>query len=194
MNRLVALLSVLLVISGCSSFSKQIQPAGEDSAEKPLSIGLKTAFKLLPPEQGPAPVLLKQIVTMEARGDQDRFIGVVRIGKERVQMVGLLPTGQQLFSLDYGGKTLTQENSSYADIPGQEILTIMQFALWPESSIRQHYPENSGWDSDFSPSQRTLEKNGQELLDVKYFGDELVIRNHLGHYRILIKILEKIEL
>ncbi|MBV1888879.1 MAG: DUF3261 domain-containing protein [Proteobacteria bacterium] len=194
MNRLVALLSILLVISGCSSFLKQTQPAGEDSAEKPVSIGFKTEFKLLPPAQGPAPVLLKQIVTMEARGDQNRFIGVVRINKERVQMVGLLPTGQQLFSLDYGGKTLTQEDSSYADIPGQEVLTIMQFALWPESSIRQHYPENSGWDADFSPAQRTLEKDGQELLNVNYFADELVIKNYLGHYRILIKTLEKTEL
>lgn len=194
MNRLVALLSILLAISGCSSFSKQTPPSGRNSAENPISIGYKTTFKLLLPEQGPAPVLLKQIVTMEARGDQHRFIGVVRISKERVQMVGLLPTGQQLFSLDYGGEILTQENSSYADIPGQEILTIMQFALWPESSVRRHYPENSGWDVEFFPGQRKLAKHGQKLLDVNYLGDQLVIKNYLGHYRILIKTLEKTEL
>ncbi|MBV1889159.1 MAG: DUF3261 domain-containing protein, partial [Proteobacteria bacterium] len=120
--------------------------------------------------------------------------GVVRISKERVQMVALLPTGQQLFSLDYSGEALTQENSSYADIPGEEILTIMQFALWPEPSVRQYYPENSGWNVELSPERRELEKNGQELLDVNYYGDELVIKNHLGRYRILIKTLEKTEL
>lgn len=194
MNRFVALLSILLAISGCSLFSKQTPPSGKNGAEKPISIGFKTTFKLLPSEQGPTPVLLKQIVTMEARGDQHRFIGVVRVSKERVQMVGLLPTGQQLFLLDYSGEVLTQENSSYADIPGEEILTIMQFALWPESSVRRHYPENSGWNVVFTPAQRELKKNGQELLDVNYFGDELVIKNHLDHYRILIKTLEKTEL
>lgn len=194
MNRIVVLLPILLAISGCSSLSKQTPPSGKNGAENPISMGLKTAFKLLPPEQSPAPVLLKQIVTMEARGDQHRFIGVVRISKERVQMVALLPTGQQLFSLDYSGEALTQENSSYADIPGEEILTIMQFALWPEPSVRQYYPENSGWNVELSPERRELEKNGQELLDVNYYGDELVIKNHLGRYRILIKTLEKTEL
>ncbi|MBV1915849.1 MAG: DUF3261 domain-containing protein [Pseudomonadales bacterium] len=189
MSRFFALWLILLTISGCSLFS-QAPSAGNNGVEKPIPV----AFRLLPPEQGPAPVLLKQVVTMEARGDQQRFIGVVRITKERVQMVGLLPTGQQLFSLDYDGETLIQENSSYADIPGQEILTIMQFSLWPETAVRQYYPGNSDWNVVFSPTQRVLEKGGDKLLDVQYSGDDLAIENHTGHYRILIKTLEKTEL
>ena len=189
MSRFFTFWCILCTVSGCSIFS-QTPFAGNNGVEKPISI----AFKLLPPDQGPAPVLLKQVVTMEARGDQHRFIGVVRITKERVQMVGLLPTGQQLFSLDYDGETLVQENSSYADVPGQEILTIMQFSLWPKTAVRQYYSGKGGWDVVFSSAQRVLEKGGEKLLDVQYAGDDLAIENHTGHYRILIKTLEKTEL
>ncbi len=167
----------MFYVSGCSSLIPQFFEPEE--------------FKLLPPDQGPEAVLLKQTVTMEALGEQHQVLSVVRLEQEQVIMVALLPTGQQLLSITYDGEKLTQENYSPLAIPGEEILAIMQLALWPEPSIEEHYPESEGWFLEFSPGERKLRSASKTLLKINYQDDGLIIGNYLHNYRIIIHTLEE---
>ena len=131
---------------------------------------------------------------MEAWGQQRQFLVVTRLQQDQVKLVALLPTGQNLLSLEYDGDELTQESLSSMDIPGEDILAIMQFSLWPEQSIKQHYPKSEGWIVKFSPQQRTLLTTAGRVLNVSYQENDLLVDNYLHDYRVRIHTLEKTQL
>ncbi|MDX2506898.1 MAG: DUF3261 domain-containing protein, partial [Gammaproteobacteria bacterium] len=72
-------------------------------------------LKLLPPDEGPGAALLKQKVTMMSKGQEQQFITVIRLQTDRLKLVALLPSGQQLFFLEYDGDALIQKNFSSMD-------------------------------------------------------------------------------
>jgi len=178
--RTIAACLFVLFLMGCSTANhKELEPE---------------RFQLLPPAEGPGAMLLKQRVTMEAWGQQRQFLAVMRLNDTRIQMVALLPTGQQLLSLDYDGKNLTQENLPSINIPGEDILALIQFALWPEHSVIQHYPKEEGWRLELGSQERTLLNTAGALLKVSYHENDLVLDNYLRDYRVNIHTLEKTDL
>ena len=151
-------------------------------------------LKLLPPEEGPGVSLLKQKVMMQSQGLNQQFIAVIRLQQEQLKLVALMPSGQQLFYLEYDGEKLIQKNLSSIDIPDKDILAIMQFALWPLHSIKNHYTKEDGWIVEASPEQRTLLSNAGMLIEVSYQAGTIIVENHLHNYRLLIQPLENIPL
>lgn len=151
-------------------------------------------LKLLPPVEGPAAKLLKQTVTITKLGRQQQFLVVIRLNPQQLKLAALLPTGQHILSLQYDGKTLVQDNRSSMDIPGEEILAIMQFALWPEASVRRSYLENDGWILMFYSKQRLLKTEAGPVLKVSYQDKELIVHNYLKDYRVIIYTLEATQL
>jgi hypothetical protein len=173
-------LLLFLCLSGCQMLS----------SGAPVSV----ALKLLPPAQGPSPVLLKQVVTLEAKGQRRQFLVVARLQATGVEMVALMPTGQRLMTLSYDGEELRQQQLSSIPLPGEDILAILQFSLWPEASVKQHYSENDGWLIMVKPDKRQLLKSSQLLLEVDYEEQQLVVEQYVGNYRVLIKTLERTAL
>lgn len=171
---------LLLMIGGCSS--RQL-PA----PEPPELI-------LLPPAEIGHELLLKQKIDFVAGGRQQQFLVVARFLRERLRLVLLLPTGQALLTLDYDGVNLLQDNRSTVDLPGREILASMQFALWPEESLRRHYPPEAGWQLDLETDQRLLLTPSGAVLKIARNPENLVVDNHLHDYRVIIQTLEKNEL
>lgn len=167
---------VVLCLCGCSFSS----PPRTETAQ----------LNLLPPAEGPVNSLLKQKITMESQSLNQQFIAVLRLQSDRLKMVALLPTGQQLFLLEYDGKELIQRNTSSIDIPGKDILAIMQFVLWPSNSIQQHYTREEGWFVDISPERRSLFTSSGVLLMVSYQADAVIIENQLHDYRLRVRPLE----
>lgn len=155
---------------------------------EPLLLGL------LPPAEIAAEVLLKQKLTFVAAGREQQFLGVARLERERVVLVLLLPGGQALLTLDYDGRRLEQENRSPVDLPGREILASLQFALWPEDSLRRYYTAESGWQLVLGEAQRSLLTASGTVLKIARDADNLVVDNRLHDYRVIIQTLEKAEL
>ena len=180
MIRLVCLIVTISCLVGC--FSLPVPSA---------SIG---SFRLLPPTLGPEASLLKQVVTMKFDQEQREFIAITRMDKMRIQVEALLPTGQSVFSLDYNGHKLIQKQVSDFKVPGEEILKIMQFTLWPEDTIKQYYRLEDGWTLEFSANKRSLKNNDQQL-DVLYDNDKMVIDKKFSqkprHYRVIIHTFEQ---
>ena len=131
---------------------------------------------------------------LESRGKQQQFLLIARFDQDRLKLVVLLPVGQQLLSLDYDGEILLQENLPSVNIPGREILASMQFALWPERSIKKHYAKKEGWVVEIAPEERILLTDKGVLLRIKRQNDELIVDNYLRDYRVIIETLEKTDL
>lgn len=176
----IGLLLLLTVINACSS--RQLGPP------EPRELNL------LPPADISSEVLLKQKVSFVARGQQQQFLVVARFLRQHLRLILLLPTGQTLLTLDYDGENLALENRSTVDLPGREILASMQFALWPEDSLRQHYPTEAGWQLNLEKRQRLLLAPSGAILKIAGDAKTTVVSNHLHDYRVIIETLEKDEL
>ena len=179
LNLPVAVLALSL-FSGCSAQQAMLSSPGE--------------LRLLPPAEGNAEVLLKQKVTMLAGQREQQFLTVARFDRRQLRLVVLLPSGQRLLTLDYDGVELRQQQDMAIDLPGEEILAIMQFAHWPEVSLRRHYAEADGWRVQVTPAERRLLTDSGLALSIDYRPRKWLIDNHQKNYRVIVETLEKTEL
>ena len=109
-------------------------------------------------------------------------------------LVVLLPTGQKLLTLEYDGIKIKQDNLSGVDIPVKDILAIMQFSLWPETTVKQFYASNEGWITHFSNQQRELSYMSEPCLKISYQQQGISVDNFLQGYHVAIQTLEKVLL
>lgn len=173
----ILLLGAVCLLAGCSLFRPE--PV---VAEK---------LVLLPPAEGPAPVLLKQTVAMQARGESMQFLVISRFDRQQAKLVALMATGQQLMALAYDGRQLKQTLNVPVELPGEEILAMIQFALWPDAALNQHYPSDKGWAVGIEANRRQLWHHGALQLDIVYDGETTRVRNYPGQYQVTIQTLEK---
>jgi len=171
------LLGSFLLLTGCGTFSGSSPQAPEQ-------------LQLLPPKSGPSEVLIKQKVTMDVEGQRRQFLAVLKLQQEKTQMVALLPTGQQVLLLSYDGEELKQESFLEVDVPGREILAMMQFALWPEDTVLQFYSPELGWLVNMDQRHRQMDNVEGTLIEVTFQKDGLVLQNHVRNYKVLIETLE----
>ena len=169
-----------MLVAGCSS----------QQARAPELI----EFKLLPPSEGPTPVLLKQKISLQSEQREQQFLAVARFESDQINLVILLPSGQRLLTLDYDGSELTQQSLAGFDLPGGEILAIMQAASWPEASLRAHYPASAGWRFRVSTDARELLTESGTALTIDYSPEGLRIDNYLKDYRVIVETLERTNL
>jgi hypothetical protein len=172
-------LAVFIILFSCSA--QQINSA-------------RPELKLLPPDEGSLAVLLQQKVILQSGENRQQFLLVARFEKHRLKMLLLSPTGQKLLMLDYDGDELVQHTLSSIEVPGKEILAIIQFAMWPGQSITKHYLEEDGWRVDISPEKRILLTATGTILKISYEPEELIIDNYLHDYRVFVYTLEKTAL
>lgn len=182
MSKRIILISIMLmVLAGCSVFNTKTA-----APQKLL---------LLPPNAGPEAVLLKQKITMEAQGEKHQFLAIVRLEPSQSKLRALLPTGQTILSLDYDGKSLVENNLSSVALPSEEILAMMQFALWPIVAVQQSYSPLNGWNVEASSTQRQLSTSEGMMLTVDYVADDEILIEHYPHrYKVTIILLEEISL
>lgn len=179
MKLLFVSLLVLLLMTGCSVIGTS---------------NLQAEMKLLQPIDGPSPVLLTQRVTLDSWGQQQQFIAIGRFTYAQTQLVALLPTGQQLLSLEFDGQELTQRTAASIELPGNDILALIQFALWPDDALQHSYGAEQGWAVALADDHRQLSYDGKLWLNVEYRGQQVNIDNQLVGYRVIIETLEQKEL
>ncbi len=174
-TRLIWLL--VLLLNGCSS--GMVKPS------------LPKNLQLLPPSQGPGAWLLKQKVTMEARGELHRFLIVTRLESEQIRSVMLLPEGQPLISLVYDGENLIHKNRT--DIGNSHSGDFGYYAVLTLAGVfNQRALPDGGWmDPVAIATAKTLGTSDRLFLEVNFRAGGLVVDNHLHNYKIIIETLEK---
>ena len=169
----------LFLLAGCSSFG---------------TVERSPEMLLLKPVHGPAPVLLTQRVTLSSWGQQKQFVAIARFTYEESKLVALLPTGQQLLYLEFDGEQLEQRAMPSIELPGKDILALIQFALWPGDTLQRNYRSDQGWKIDITDDRRELTHNDNLWVDVSYHEQQINIYNYLAKYRVLIETLEQKDL
>lgn len=149
---------------------------------------------LLSPSVGPAPVLLTQRVTLTGWGQQQQFVAICRFNYDQAKLVALLPTGQQLLYLEFDGKQLAQRSAPSIELPGKDILALIQFALWPDEVLHNSYVSEQGWKIVITEKQRQLIYRDSVLLDVIYDRQQISIENHRAGYQVRIETLKSKDL
>ena len=94
-------------------------------------------------------------VTLDNGTDEQVLLAAWVVTVERIELVGLTPTGQRLLSLSYDGQEFNEDYSSLLEepIPGRMVLAHLQLAHWPEQSIVSNL-EKSPWRMSVSDIKR----------------------------------------
>lgn len=181
MRRVLVVLISIFLLNGCASFTSLINSP-------------TAKLKLLPVENFSASVLLKQDITLIRQEDEFRFLSVIRVEHDRLALVAVSPIGMPLFSLEYVDGEVFQTSPPGFNVPGEEILAVLQFSLWPQESIKKLYSEAKGWSWTFSEQKRTLIKATEAVLQVDYNTAGLTAHDYLNEYTVMVKTLEKRDL
>lgn len=148
--------------------------------------------KLLPPIQGPVGTQLKQIVTLYTQNVAVQFLAISQFDPKITRVLILWPSGQPVISIVYDGVQLQEQAYGKLPISGTDILSALQFNLWPARSLRQLYTSAEGWDFKMTsaPEHRTLNYLGKPWLDTHTKDmDTVELTHHHNEYRLLLRKL-----
>ncbi len=181
MSRHVILRALLIgilfsTISACSVFKPLLMP--------------ENTLLLLPPKEGPKAGLMKQKVTVIQHQKPQTFIALSRFTASDFRVAVITPTGQTLLKMDYDGSHFQATNLTDMTLPLEEVMSVMQFALWPENTVYKYYNEQSNWKIEFAPHHRRLYKGNVLVLDVMMSDDNVEIDHKQHHYRVVISPLQ----
>jgi len=184
--RLVTAILLVLALSSCSSLSKFIS-----APELPL----------LKPESLGQAVQINQLLTTQAQGKSRKLLLALAINDKQLHLTGLSSLGQKLFTLQYDGHKLQQDQSQWLDmeIPGRDIVAQLQLAYWPLVTLRAVY--GPAWQLEQRPCLRKLSRSGRDIISIHYCQNnpkaqagqiemgELLIQQHLFDLELRIRTL-----
>lgn len=158
---------------------------------------------LLPPGELGKDLQLSQRVSVSFEDEQNTFLGAWTVAAERLDFVGLTPSGQRLLTLSYDGRDFAEHYSPMLkdEIPGREVLSHLQLAHWPISSIDAHLA-GTGWRLDSSGGERLLYFKNHLILSIAAGYDRrgpgelpplIRIESHIAPYRLEVKTLQVVE-
>lgn len=176
-RRLVLCTLLLAVLSACSL----IKPWHQNGP----------ALQLLAPQYGPVPALYQQKLNFIATGVERQVLVALKIDTSGIKLRALLPTGQSLYSIEYDGQTLSKQNLANVELPADEILAMLQFALWPSSILDETYNASEHWLIEETEKYRLLSYNGKRKLRVDFVSQNTIhLTNYSHQYEVNVETLE----
>lgn len=184
----VALIVALVATTACSLVSgpQQLPP-----------------LPLLPPAELGKNLQLSQRVSVTFEGESRTFLGAWVVNTERLDFVGLTPSGQRLLTLSYDGTEFAESYSPLLEeaLPGREVLSHLQLAHWPQASIERGL-KTTDWRLEYAEGERHLYFNNSLILSIAASytesGDNTLpaairIRSHVAPYRLEVETLQAVE-
>lgn len=137
---------------------------------------------------------LQQLLTIQHLGQQRYLHALLDSDIERLQVIGLSPLGQRLFSLTWDNRELVwrTESAVLAKLDPRLLMADLQLAYWPLQSVRDALPENLTVE-DFGTSRMVWQ--GDELLwwrshdGARSPMGTLLIHNATARYRLRVETL-----
>ncbi|MEX1032917.1 MAG: DUF3261 domain-containing protein [Cellvibrionaceae bacterium] len=165
--------------------------------------GTLPPLPLLPPADLGKHVQLSQRVMVTFADQSQTFLGAWVASAERLDFVGLTPSGQRLLSLSYDSQHFSEHYSSLMEdpIPGREVLSHLQLANWPRASIERQL-EMTDWRLAQSDGERRLYFKDNLILTItaSYTEDDdgklpaaIRIRSHVAPYVLEVETLQVVE-
>ena len=163
MPRILFLGLLFFTLTACSLFRPLLMP--------------ENTLLLLPPAEGPKAGLMKQKVTVIQDKQPQSFIALSRFIASDFRVAVITPTGQTLLKMNYDGNHFQATNLTDMTLPLEEVMSVMQFALWPEKTVHKYYNERLNWQVELTPNYRRLYKGNTLILDVRMSDDNVDIHH-----------------
>lgn len=118
----------------------------------------------------------------------------IDVTAERITVIGLLPAGPRVFTLNYDGQRLDAETSAGvpAALKPERLLNDLQLALWPRAALERAF-DNSRWRlAEPDPRTRRLLRDDKLVAEVHYadadpWSGRLWLVNFDGGYSIAVE-------
>lgn len=126
---------------------------------------------LLAPATLQQSIQLNQTLQSNYRDEQYQLVIAAKVTAQNLIMIGLSPEGQRLFTLNYDGITLHQNNlpAIAEKLNSERILHLFQLSYWPRKILQSTYGEDYQIIDKFN--QRRLMHNGSEIITIDYAND-----------------------
>ena len=141
-----------------------------------LMILLLSSCALMRPSTPPllAPSILQQQMqlnqTLVSQLDDNSYqmLVMIKVTDENLLMLGLSPEGQRLFTLNYDGKALQQQNLPGIEdkLDAERMLRMFQLAYWPLNALQFAY--GSDYQIIEQANQRRLMHNDRKIITIDY--------------------------
>ncbi|WP_297811432.1 DUF3261 domain-containing protein [uncultured Methylophaga sp.] len=169
-------LLILPWLAGCSLLSKSLMP--------------DNVLLLMSPDPAMEQGVSQRKVTLVRKAESQRFVVITENTTDITQVAVLTPAGQRVLSMKYDGREFESTNYTGMPLPDKDIFAMMQFAVWPESALKDVYNSHDGWRMVLSSDQRQLFKQQQPILKVLFKPNQTDV-HHLRHqYQVIIEPLE----
>lgn len=154
--------TLIAMLAACSASCVTHPPAQKT--------GVTSPWQLLPPSTLGATREVNQRLHA-AYGEREISLDcVVTVNADHLTVIGLVPGGPRMFTIDYDGQHVTvQKNAGVPDALQPELLlNDVQLTLWPRRALQQAL-ENSSWAvAEPDPRTRRLTRDGKLVAEVHY--------------------------
>lgn len=147
----------------------------------------------IPPSDLPHPATLEQRLVISWPGEQRSIEAVLDIDDQRMSLIGMA-MGVRLFSMDYGGKQITETQSLPSGMPAERMINDLLLIYTPEDQLQRALP--AGWQVRVdSATQRTILRDGKAVIVISYSGgndhcsiwpQRVVLDNKARYYQLTI--------
>ena len=158
MLRLIAMLAVVCLQSGCSASRERV------------ALPELPALSLTPASLG-RPMALQQRLEISAAGQSQMLDALLEVDAQELRL-GVQALGQSVLTLQWDGKTLQQQRAQWlpTSLSGERILFDLQLVFWPADPIRASLPK--GWQLLDDAGHRRLLRDGAEVLNIEYVSED----------------------
>lgn len=125
-------------------------------------------FPLFNPADLGLDIQLTQIVTSQVNDLPQVMLAAWSIEDEKMSLVGLTVTGQEILRLQYDGKELIEEYSPLLNVPinGRIVISQIQLAYWPFDKIEQQL-KGTSWKLLQDDQQRNITFKDHSVTTIK---------------------------
>lgn len=155
--------TLIAMLAVCSA-SCANNPPGQEKAPAVSS------WQLLPPSTLGAARQVNQRLHA-AYGEREISLDcVVSVNAEHLTVIGLVPGGPRMFTIDYDGRTVSAQRSTGVPeaLQPELLLNDLQLTLWPRSALQQALEHTSWAVAEPDPRTRRLTRDGRLVAEVHY--------------------------
>ena len=174
MFRLIALLAMLLALSGCAN-----QPSRPPAQAMPV-------LNLAPSSLGRV-LALQQRLQVSFTGKQQTLDAMLEVDASKLRLA-VQAAGQPALRLDWDGHSLQQVRAPWlpSALTGERVLFDLQLVYWPTAVFRAALP--AGWTLVDTDGMRRLQHDGADVAIVtKRPGDSAALEHPAEGYRLDIR-------
>lgn len=199
MQKIILFFTGLILLSGCLSTRSSI------GLQNVVSLAPELDFVLFHPQTFQQSITMTQLAEIKTSESTHEIMFVLEIEPTHMTIVGLLPSGTRIFSINYDGTKIVSEgyNQLLEKLNPKYLLADVQLSLWPAEKLIQSWFVKQAcaikkicqFNVADATGERTISMAGKPLITINYGVGQQIERdvrfdNYLRDYQIALQSVE----